>query len=188
MPREDECHSHVEAFHRDANVAMRKFADHFLLLIAVFGLCVVSPVIAQPTYDILVENGHVLDGSGNLWVRADVAVRGGEIAAVGDLSEATVDTVLNARGLYVALGFIDVHSHAAGGLTTESLSAARPQLAQGSITVVINPDGGGAVSLAAQQDSLRNDGLGGNVEQLVPHGAIREEAMGLSGWASTRAE
>ncbi|MFB6272086.1 MAG: amidohydrolase family protein [Salinibacter sp.] len=155
-------------------------AEHFLVLIAIFGLSAGSPVTAQPAYDILVENGRVLDGSGNPWVRADVAVRNGEIAAVGDLSAADADTVLDAQGLYVAPGFIDVHSHAAGGLTTKSLSTATPLLAQGITTVVVNPDGGGAVDLAAQQDSLLAHGLGVNVGQLVPHGAIREKVMGTS--------
>ena len=152
----------------------------FAVLIVAFGIVPCSPVAAQPSYDILIENGRVLDGSGSAWVRADVAVADGDIAAVGDLTAATADTVLNAEGLYVAPGFIDVHSHAAEGLTTGSLSAAKPLLAQGITTIVVNPDGGGAVDLAAQQDSLLEHGLGVNVGQLVPHGAIREEVMGTS--------
>jgi len=167
---------------------MRVSTGLLATLMFVVGIALSRPVSGQPSYDILIENGRVLDGSGNPWGRADVAVRDGEIAAVGELSEATADTVLNADGLYVAPGFIDVHSHAGGGLTTASLSAVRPQLAQGITTVIINPDGGGAVDLAAQQDSLREDGLGVNVGQLVPHGAIREEVMGLSDRAPTEEE
>lgn len=159
---------------------MRIPAGLFAVLIIVFGTVSVRPVAAQPTYDILIKDGRVLDGSGNPWVRADVAVADSKIAAVGDLSGAEADTVLDAKGLYVAPGFIDVHSHAGEGLTTASLSAAEPLLAQGVTTVVVNPDGGGAVDLAAQQDSLLEDGLGVNVGQLVPHGAIREAVMGLS--------
>ncbi|MCS4116044.1 N-acyl-D-aspartate/D-glutamate deacylase [Salinibacter ruber] len=167
---------------------MRVSTGLLAILMLVFGIALSRPVSGQPSYDILIENGRVLDGSGNPWVRADLAVQDGEVAAVGELSEATADTVLNSEGLYVAPGFIDVHSHAGGGLTTESLSAARPQLAQGITTVVINPDGGGAVDLAAQQDSLREGGLGVNVGQLVPHGAIREAVMGLSDRDPTEAE
>ena len=81
---------------------------------------------------------------------------------------------------HLADGFIDVRSHAAEGLTTESLSAAKPLLAQGITTIVVTPDGGGAVDLTAQQDSLLEHGLGVNVEQLVPRGATREEVMGMS--------
>lgn len=167
---------------------MRMLVIRFLIPIAVFGLCVASPVTAQSAYDIVIENGRVLDGSGNPWIRADVAVTDGEIAAVGNLSATTGDTVLDAKGLYVAPGFIDVHSHAAEGLTDESLSAAKPLLAQGVTSVVVNPDGGGAVDLSAQRDSLLKHGLGVNVGQLVPHGAIREEVMGLSDRDPTGAE
>ncbi len=156
--------------------------------VLVYGLVLGSPVAAQSSYDVLIENGRVLDGTGTPWVRADVAVADGKIAAVGDLSDARADTVIDASGLHVAPGFIDVHSHAADGLGDESLSSAEPLLAQGITTVVVNPDGGGAVDLAAQRDSLLQHGLGVNVGQLVPHGSIREEVMGASDRAPTEAE
>jgi len=143
---------------------------------------------AQADYDILVENGRVLDGSGSPWIRADVAVADGRIAAVGDLPAAAADTVLDASGHYVAPGFIDSHSHAGGGLTDSTLSGARQLLAQGITTVVINPDGGGAVDLEAQRDSLLEHGLGVNAAPLVPHGAIREEVMGMDDRVPTDAE
>lgn len=144
--------------------------------------------MAQPTYDLVIENGRVLDGTGTPWHRADVAVDEGRIAAVGRLDGVRADTVIDAEGLYVAPGFIDVHSHAAEGLTEPALSAAEPLLAQGITTVVVNPDGSGAVDLAAQRDSLLEDGLGVNVAQLVPHGSVREEVMGTSDRAPTDAE
>jgi N-acyl-D-amino-acid deacylase len=167
---------------------MRVSTGLLATLMLVFGIALSRPVSGQPSYDILIENGRVLDGSGNPWVRADVAVADGKIAALGDLSAVNADTVLDAKGLYVAPGFIDVHSHAAEGLTDESLSAAQPLLAQGITSVVVNPDGGGAVDLSAQRDSLLNHGLGVNVGQLVPHGAIREAVMGLSDRVPTEAE
>ena len=105
-------------------------------------------------YDVLIRGGRVLDGSGNPWMRADVAIRDDRIAAVGDLAGATARDVIDAGGLYVAPGFIDAHSHAGGGLTDDTLSAAEPLLAQGITTVVINPDGGGAVDLEEQRADL----------------------------------
>lgn len=147
-----------------------------------------SPTAAQPSYDLLIKNGRVLDGSGNPWVRADVAVEEGRIAEVGRLDSARADTVIDATGLYVAPGFIDTHSHAGGGLQDSSLSGARPLLAQGITTVAINPDGGGAVDLEAQRDSLLGHGLGVNVARLVPHGSIREEVVGMADRAPTDEE
>jgi N-acyl-D-aspartate/D-glutamate deacylase len=157
-------------------------------------LCIGAGVAAAPhaasaqAYDVLIRGGRVLDGSGNPWIQADVAIRGDRIAAVGNLSEATARTVIDAAGRYVAPGFIDVHSHAGGGLTDDTLSAAEPLLAQGITTVVINPDGGGAVDLAAQRASLLEHDLGVNAAPLVPHGSIRREVMGMVDRAPDAAE
>ena len=139
-------------------------------------------------YDVLIRGGRVLDGTGIPWVRADVAVRDDRIAAVGDLAGATAREVIDAAGLYVAPGFIDVHSHAGSGLTDDTLSAAEPLLAQGITTVVINPDGGGAVDLEKQRADLLEHGLGVNAAPLVPHGAIRREVMGMADRAPTADE
>ncbi len=129
--------------------------------------------------DIILRGGRLLDGAGNPWVRGDVAVRGERIVAVGRLEEWTAPREVDVRGLYVVPGFIDVHSHAAGGLAAEDRSHARPQLAQGVTTVFVNPDGGGPVDLSAQRADLLEHGLGVNVAQLVPHGSVRRAVIGM---------
>ena len=96
--------------------------------------------------------------------------------------------LLDAEGRTVVPGFIDAHSHAGGGLTDDTLSAAEPLLAQGITTVVINPDGGGAVDLAEQRTELLEHGLGVNAAPLVPHGSIRREVMGMADRAPTAEE
>ncbi len=161
-------------------------------VITVGGLAVsllgAGPSAGQESYDLLVRGGRLLDGSGNPWYYADVAVRGDRIAAVGDLAAASARRVIDARGLYVAPGFIDVHSHAGPGLATVELSGATPLLAQGLTTVVINPDGGGPVDLRAQRADLSRYGLGVNVAQLVPHGSVRAAVLGMSDRAPSPAE
>ncbi len=153
----------------------------WLILLLAIGIMGAAPraALAQ-TYDVLIRDGRVLDGSGNPWTQADVAIRGDRIAAVGVLSGATARTVIDAAGLYVAPGFIDAHSHAGGGLTDDTLSAAEPLLAQGITTVVVNPDGGGAVDLAEQRTELLEYGLGVNAAPLIPHGAIRDSVLGMA--------
>lgn len=129
--------------------------------------------------DIILRGGRLLDGAGNPWVRGDVAVRGERIVAVGRLEDWTAPREVDVRGLYVSPGFIDVHSHAAGGLASRHRSHARPQLAQGVTTVFVNPDGGGPVDLSAQVADLLEHGLGVNVAQLVPHGSVRRAVIGM---------
>jgi N-acyl-D-amino-acid deacylase len=62
-------------------------------------------------FDLLIQNGRVLDGTGAEALRADVGISGERIAAIGDLSKADADQVLDAAGQFVCPGFIDAHSH-----------------------------------------------------------------------------
>ena len=67
----------------------------------------------EARFDLIVRNGNVVDGSGQLWFPGDVAVKGDEIVKVGRLEEdeMTAKRIIDARGLTVAPGFIDIHSH-----------------------------------------------------------------------------
>ncbi len=139
------------------------------------------------TFDVLIRNGRVVDGTGNPWRLADIGIAGGRIAAMGTLHDAKAETVIDATGLTVSPGFIDVHSHAAAGLGGE-LRTAHQLLAQGLTTVVLNPDGGGPIDLRAQRAAYERTGLGVNVALYVPHGSIRREVIGMADRAPTPAE
>ncbi|MFH1766186.1 MAG: gamma-glutamyltransferase, partial [Gemmatimonadota bacterium] len=142
----------------------------------------------RDAYDVIIRNGKVLDGMGNPWFYADVALNGDRIAAVGDLSAAHAREEIDATGLMVAPGFIDTHTHAGGGLATAELSHARPLLAQGLTMILANPDGGGPLDLAAQRDDLLRDGLGVNVGLMVGHGSLREAVIGMEDRLATPQE
>jgi N-acyl-D-amino-acid deacylase len=62
-------------------------------------------------YDILIKNGKIIDGTGNPWLAADVAIAEGKIARIGQLSDAQAERVINAGGKFVCPGFVDGHSH-----------------------------------------------------------------------------
>jgi N-acyl-D-amino-acid deacylase len=138
----------------------------------------------RPDYDILIRNAHVLDGSGNPWFLADIAISADRVVTVGPLPGARAARVIDAGGLTVAPGFIDVHSHAAEGLGG-ALKTAVPLLAQGITTTFINPDGGGPTDLKAQRTALEAGGVGVNVAQFVPHGSIRGAVLGMADRAPT---
>ena len=95
-------------------------SKHATVAGAVLVMSLVSPVHAQdrsqpPRYDLIIKNGRVLDGSGNPWFYADIAVSGDRIASCREPRGAaeTASHVIDATGLVVTPGFIDVHSHAA---------------------------------------------------------------------------
>src|ERR1700704_1158790 len=156
------------------------------ILALLFGLSVT--VLPQtPPYEVLIRNGRVLDGSGNPWLAADIGIRGGRIIDMGRLGNAAATRVIDAGGLTVSPGFIDVHSHASTGLAG-SLKEARQLIAQGITTVALNPDGGGTPDLRTQRVGIEQRGVGVNVALYVPHGSIRREVLGMADRAATAAE
>src|SRR6185295_2898673 len=151
-----------------------------VLSAAVLAIALGGTVTSQqtPTFDILIKGGRVLDGTGNPWIRADVAIRVDRIVAVGSLTTATATTVIDAKDRYVAPGFIDVHSHAVAALTRAETREARPLIAMGLTTLVGNPDGGGPVDLAAQARQLTAAGPALNVALVIGHATVRSQVMG----------
>src|SRR4051812_15502975 len=89
---------------------------------------------AAGQYDILIRNGKIMDGSGNPWFYGDVALKGDRIAAIGHISQ-DVATIIDATGLIVAPGFIDMHSHSDWVLFEDG--NAQSKIRQGVTTEVI---------------------------------------------------
>lgn len=136
-------------------------------------------------FDLLLRGGRVMDGSGNPWFRADVAIRDGRIAAVGLLPGATADRVLDVDGLIVAPGFIDLHSHADDNTRAPSIRDPDPRrkaapnvVAQGITTVVVNQDGRSPWPIRGQREAIERGGVGPNVLLMVGHGEVRRQVMG----------
>ena len=148
-----------------------------LWIVVVAALAGVAAQAQPERFDVVIRNGRVLDGSGNPWVRADLGIRAGRIAAVGSLTNASGTLMIDAANQFVTPGFIDVHSHAAEGLSRPELRQARPIVAQGVTTVIVNPDGGGPTDLAAQRKTFDSGGLGPNVALLIGHGSVRGAVM-----------
>jgi N-acyl-D-aspartate/D-glutamate deacylase len=95
----------------------------------------------HPTYDLVIRNGRIVDGSGNPWFRGDLAVRDGRIVAVGQVPPGEAGQTIDAAGLVVAPGFIDIHSHSDSLLLEDG--AAEGKIRQG-VTTEILGEGGSA--------------------------------------------
>jgi N-acyl-D-amino-acid deacylase len=128
-------------------------------------------------YDVLIRNGKVVDGSGNPWFYGDVAIAGGKVVAIGKLSGTAVKTI-DATGLIVAPGFIDVHTHIEGD---ELAVPTAPNFIYDGVTSVVTGNCGSSNTDIAkyfrQLDSVKTSI---NVATLIGHNDVRAAVMGLS--------
>ncbi len=133
---------------------------------------------AESTADLLIRGGELYDGSGEGPTTGDVAVTAGRISFVGAAAQGVqaLDTV-EATGLMVTPGFIDMHSHAE--LDEDYGRGGRPFLFQGITTVVVGLDGGGPPEVADRLSTWARNGIGVNALTFVGHGAIRRRVLGM---------
>jgi N-acyl-D-amino-acid deacylase len=141
---------------------------------------------AAAELDLLIVGGQVLDGTGSAAVRADVGIKGDRIVAVGNLSKSRARRVINAAGMIVAPGFINVHSHTDDGILENRDAWAA--LRQGITTEIVGQDGRAPSDLAAYGRTLTAGGIGVNLALLAGHGSIRESVMGAATRAPTPPE
>ncbi|HMO32679.1 MAG TPA: D-aminoacylase [Lacibacter sp.] len=131
---------------------------------------------AQQAYDIIIINGKILDGTGNSWYYADLAVKDGKIAAIGKLNRQSATKIIDANGQIVAPGFIDVHTH------IEGEEARHPEAANfiydGVTTVITGNCGSSQVDMGRYFRYLDSIRLSVNVAALIGHNDVRRAVLG----------
>ena len=164
-------------------------------------------------FDVIIKNGKVIDGAGNPWFKADVGINGQRISAIGRLSAEKASEIIDADGLVVSPGFIDMHSHSDFELLVNP--NAESKIRQGITTEVIGNCGGSAAPLndlmkeetrkteslieeaelqldwSTMKDYLNRLGRQGvavNVVPLVGHANLRVCTMGFVDRSPTKTE
>lgn len=132
---------------------------------------------SQPAaFDAILRGGTIYDGSGGRPYAADVGVINGRIAAIGNLAARRATTELDVRGLYVAPGFINIHSHP----IQDGLTRAYNMLTQGVTTEIVNPDGGGPLEISEQLARVSAAGLAVNVGAYIGFNSAWSKVVGAS--------
>lgn len=142
------------------------------------------------TVDVMIRGGTIYDGGEGTAFVGDVAIRDDRIVAIGPSVRQRAKRVIDAKGMIVAPGFIDPHTHADAFLRSsdqrERLNA--PWLYQGVSTVMIGVDGGGTPDVAADAERLTRSGIGTNVVPFVGFGPVRQRVLGQDARAPTATE
>jgi N-acyl-D-amino-acid deacylase len=150
----------------------------------------------QQQVDVLIRGGTVVDGTGDPGRAADVGITGDRIVFVGSASASRVTgrRSIDAKGMIVAPGFIDPHTHTAGDLSSAGSSggiprrANLPYLMQGVTTVVTNNDGGSPIDIGKQLAGWTRTGIGTNAAVYIGQGSVRGAVVGPTASAATPAQ
>lgn len=168
---------------------LRRSAVTFGLGVA---LITVSVRGQAPSYDLIIRNARVVDGTGSPWYRSDIGLRGDEIAAIAHRIDAPSTRMVDAADQVVAPGFIDIHVHAFGGagrppvpLPIVEVPTADNYIRQGVTTLITGPDGFSPIPLEPVLALVAKTGTVPNIGTFAGHGSIREAVFGSVNRAPT---
>ena len=133
-------------------------------------------LVQAPTYDIVITNARVVDGTGASWYRGEVALKGDTIVDVAARVPGTAVRTIDAGGQVVAPGFIDTHTHARRGIF--EVPTADNYVRQGVTTLIEGPDGGSPVPLAPFLEKLAALQKSVNIGSFIGQGSIRSAVIG----------
>jgi N-acyl-D-amino-acid deacylase len=153
-----------------------------LLLLAIL----LSPCLFAQNADYIIRNGKLMDGTGNNWQLKNIAIVNNKIVAIGNLTNWKAAKEIDAKGLIVAPGFIDVHAHIEGSEVKNPL--ATNFIYDGVTTVITGNCGGSADNMKTYFDYIDSLGVSINVAALMGHNNIRKQVMGTANRHATEEE
>lgn len=131
---------------------------------------------AQAPDRFLIRGGSVIDGTGAPARMADLRVAGERIREIGRLTPQPGERVIDARGMVVVPGFIDIHNHSERGFASDP--EARSQILQGITTLAVGPDGGSPWPIGDYLRWCRDQRLATNVLAFIGHATVRRQVLG----------
>lgn len=158
-----------------------------VLAFAMFSLALCSKSGTED-FDILIKNGKIVDGTENPSFHGDIGITSDTIVEIGDLAGKTAVKTIDAKGLVVSPGFIDMHTHCDGGLGRIDSNANLNYLIQGVTIVVTGNCGSGTYEIANTKAKWEEQGIGTNAVMLVGFGTVRRSVIKVEPRAPTPEE
>jgi len=151
------------------------------------GLMIVAVGAQAPqSYDLIIRNARIVDGTGSPWYRGEIAVRGDAIAAIAPAIAERATREVDANEQIVSPGFIDIHNHARENIF--ELPTADNYIRQGVTTIIEGPDGGSPVPLGPFLAKLEATQKSINIGTFIGQGSVREAVLGRANRRPTPAE
>jgi N-acyl-D-amino-acid deacylase len=158
------------------------------LIILFFIICVGSCQKQETAFDLVITNARIIGGSGQPAFTADIGIRDDTLAKIGSINAKKSARVIDAGGLIVSPGFIDMHTHCDWGLGKNEIKANLNYLTQGVTTVVTGNCGNGNFKIPEITTLWTDQGIGTNAAHLVGFGTIRKAVLGEADRTPTSAE
>lgn len=151
-----------------------------------FLLLIISTAVFSQQSDILIKNGRIIDGTGNPWYYGDVAIGNGKILYVGKPKNIMAEKTIDAKGMIIAPGFIDVHTHIEGD--ESATPTADNFIFDGVTTVITGNCGSSHVDIKKYFSFLDSLKLSINIATLIGHNDVRKQVMGTANRPPTQNE
>ncbi len=155
-------------------------------LLPILLLVPVLSAAQAPAYDLILRGGRIIDGTASPWYQADLAIKGDTIVRIAPSIAEPATRVIDVKGLVVAPGFIDIHTHARRGIF--EVPTADNYLRQGVTTLIEGPDGSSPIPIGPFLAKVQAVRITPNFAMFIGQGTVRSEVMGEVDRPATKAE